>query len=247
MIQKVKLQHRTSGGTLVRSEVMLEYADGRIWFLQSPFALKNEIKAMKSSKWHGYSDPPKKIWSVADCQRNRFQLDYLMGKDVYAWFDREVEKHKYTRPLMEHQKELADHFLTYHYGIMAAEMGVGKGGLPSTKVAIPTGWITLGEIQTGDQVINPAGGVTRVKGVYRRGRMEMFKVTFSDGSFTVCSGDHLWDVRSACQKHRGKPYKTLELCEIARSGLFMVNGNARYYIPMTTPVCYNNQSLPVDP
>lgn len=127
MIQKVKLQHRTSGGTLVQSEVMLEYAKDRIWFLQSPFALKNEIKSMKGSQWHGFqSENPRKIWSVADCQRNRFQLGYLMGEDVYEWFDRDVIKHEYTRPLMEHQKELADHFLTYHYGIMAAEMGTGK-------------------------------------------------------------------------------------------------------------------------
>ena len=33
---------------------------------------------------------------------------------------------QYTRPLKTHQCDLADHFLTYHYGIMAAEMGVGK-------------------------------------------------------------------------------------------------------------------------
>jgi hypothetical protein len=126
-VQEVKLIHRTSGGTLVRSAATLEYKDGRIYFLKSPFALKDEIKAMTGSKWLGFdTDNPRKIWSVADCQRNRFQLAYLMGEDVYAWFDREVEKHEYTRPLMQHQKDLADHFLTYHYGIMAAEMRSGK-------------------------------------------------------------------------------------------------------------------------
>ncbi len=126
MIKEVKLLHRTSGGSLVRSEATVEYANGRITFLKSPFALKDEIKAMAGSKWHGFEEPPKKVWSVLDCQRNRFQLGYLTGEDVYAWFDREVVKHEYTRPLMDHQKELADHFLTYHYGIMAAEMGLGK-------------------------------------------------------------------------------------------------------------------------
>jgi hypothetical protein len=125
-IEQVKLIHRTEGGSLVRSEAVLEYKDGRIWFLKSPFALKDEIKAMSGSQWHGYQDPPRKIWSVKDCQRNRFQLSYLAGEDVYAWFDREVKKHEYERPLREHQKDLADHFLTYHYGIMAAAMGVGK-------------------------------------------------------------------------------------------------------------------------
>jgi hypothetical protein len=125
-IKEVKLIHRSPGGTLVKSEATLEYKDARIFFLKSPFALKDEIKAMQGSKWHGFEDPPRKVWSVADCQRNRFQLDYLIGEDVYAWFERPVVKHEYTRPLMEHQKELADHFLTYHYGIMAAEMRTGK-------------------------------------------------------------------------------------------------------------------------
>jgi hypothetical protein len=126
-IREVKLIHRTAGGTLVRSAATLRFADGRIEFLKSPFALKDEIKAMAGAKWHGYdADNPRQIWSIADCQRNRFQLGYLMGDDVYAWFDQEVRKHEYTRPLKLHQMDLADHFLTYHYGIMAAEMGVGK-------------------------------------------------------------------------------------------------------------------------
>ena len=125
-IENVRLQHRTAGGSLVRSQAILEYKDGRIWFLQSAFALKDEIKAMRGSKWHAHDDEPRKMWSVLDCQRNRFQLDYLKGVDVYAWFDREIVKHEYTRPLKLHQKDLADHFLTYHYGIMAAHMGVGK-------------------------------------------------------------------------------------------------------------------------
>lgn len=127
-IQEIKLIHRTAGGTLVRSAATLQYKDGRIWFLRSPFALKSEIKAMAGAKWHGYDvENPRQIWSVTDCQRNRLQLAYLMGEDVYAWFDREIIQHDYARLLMPHQKELTDHFLTYHYGIMAAEMGCVAG------------------------------------------------------------------------------------------------------------------------
>lgn len=126
MIKQVKLIHRSEGGSLLRSDAILEYTDDRIYFLKSGFALKDEIKAMAGAQWHGYADPPKKMWSVADCPRNRFQLGYLMGEDVYAWFDRPVEKHQYDRPLLAHQIEICDHFLTYHYGIIAAEPGTGK-------------------------------------------------------------------------------------------------------------------------
>jgi len=256
MLDQIKLTTRTSSGTLTRVAATVEYRAGRIFFLKSPFTLKDEIKAMKGSRWHGYDEEePRKIWSVDDCQRNRFQLEYLKGEDVYAWFDRPLVRHKYREyqragkpaEVMPHQFDLADAGLTYHYQIFAAEMGTGKGGLPSTRVATPTGWITLGEVCVGDAVINPDGGVTRVRGVYRRGRMGMFRVTFSDGATTVCSGDHLWNVRSACQKHRGESYRTLPLREIVAHGLCRANGNAMHYIPMVEPVEYAAQPLLVDP
>ena len=105
----------------------LEYRDGRIFFLKSPYSLKDEIKAMRGSHWHQFDEEnPQKIWSVEDCQRNRFQLAFLTGEDVYAWFDRPLVRHEYTRPLKEHQKDLADAGLTYHFHIFAAEMGTGK-------------------------------------------------------------------------------------------------------------------------
>jgi len=253
----IKLIHETQSGSLVRSPAKIEIADGRIFFLKSAFALKDEIKSMAGSRWHGYDDEnPHKIWSVTDCPRNHFQLGYLMGEDVYEWFERDLIRHEYrqyqlkgvdTDP-MPHQFDLADSGLTYHYQIWGAEMGTGKGGLPSTKVATPTGWTTLGEIQVGDEVINPEGGTTKVKGVYHRGRMEMFRVTFSDNSSTVCSRDHLWNVRSACRKHRGMSCEVLELQEILSRGLKGVaNGNAKHYIPMVNSVEYHKAPLPVHP
>ena len=247
-IIQTKLRTVTSSGTANLVSATLEYKDGRILFLKSPYSLKDEIKAMRGSHWHGYDEEdPRKIWSVEDCQRNQFQLSFLMGEDTYAWFDRPLVRHEYIRPLKDHQKDLIDAGLTYHYHIFAAEMGTGKGGLPGTKVATPSGWTTLGEICVGDRVINPDGGITYVKGVYHRGVMEMFRVTFSDGSSTVCSGDHLWNVRTACRKHRGMQYETLELCDIIARGLHVSNGNAKHYIPMTAPVEYEGGALPIHP
>lgn len=133
-IIECKLTTRTPNGRLIRSEATLEYKDGRILFLKSPFSLKDEIKAMKGSEWHGYKeDDGRKIWSVEDCPRNRFQLRFLMGEDVYEWFDRDLIRHEYAvfrngnpEKFMPHQCDLADSALTYHYQIWAAEMGTGK-------------------------------------------------------------------------------------------------------------------------
>ena len=135
MPEQIKLETRTSAGTILRMPATIDYVDGRIEFVKSPFALKDEIKAMAGSKWHGYDDEnPRKIWSVTDCQRNRVQLAYLMGEDVYAHFDQEIQQHEYrslTRngkpmSLMSQQIEMANGGLTYHYQIWAAEMRTGK-------------------------------------------------------------------------------------------------------------------------
>ena len=134
-ILDVKLVHETKSGTLIKSPARIEFADGRIYFLKSPFALKDEIKAMAGSRWHGFEEEnPRKIWSVKDCPRNVFQLGYLMGEDVYEWFDRDLVRHKYRQYFkdgeqmdpMPHQYDMADAGLTYHYQIWGAEMGTGK-------------------------------------------------------------------------------------------------------------------------
>jgi hypothetical protein len=130
----IELQFRTDMGTLVSTPVKIDARDNRIYFVDSPFGLKDEIKVMRGSHWHGRDEKPMKIWSVDDCFRNRFQLGFMMGEPVYQWFDRELEKHEYrqyskdgvpTDP-MPHQFEMADNGLTYHYQIWGAEMGTGK-------------------------------------------------------------------------------------------------------------------------
>lgn len=121
-----KLITETKKGTRIKSAATLRFFNGRIEFVKSPFSLKDEIKAMAGSKWHGFEEPPRKIWSVSDTPRNRFQLSYLTGENPYEWFDQEIVPRKYKRPLMPHQCDLADYGLTYHYSIWAAEMGTGK-------------------------------------------------------------------------------------------------------------------------
>jgi SNF2 family DNA or RNA helicase len=89
--------------------------------------LLNEIKAMEGAKWHSYNDTnPRKVWSIPDSQRNRFQLDYLKGGNPYRVYDLPLLPYTPTRPLMQHQIAMVQHGLTRHYCIFAAEMRCGK-------------------------------------------------------------------------------------------------------------------------
>ena len=122
-------------GRTYRKPVTLEKKDGRIWFVKSPFELKDEIKTMRGSHWHGFDDPPIKQWSVEDCQRNEFQIRWLQGENPYEWYDQPLKNFTYPQfgserfgfyDLMGQQKLMADMGLTYHYHIWGAEMGTGK-------------------------------------------------------------------------------------------------------------------------
>lgn len=127
MPENIKLVTETKKGTLLKVPATIERDGGRIYFMKSPFALKDEIKSMKGSKYHGYLEGDgRKIWSVDDCTRNNFQLEFMMGGNPYANWDKPLEKHLYSRPLFDHQYTMSDTILTYHYTILAAEMGVGK-------------------------------------------------------------------------------------------------------------------------
>ena len=97
-VVQTKLRTKTSKGTPILISATLEYKDGRIWFLKSPYSLKDEIKAMRRLALARVSRKRtrRKIWSIEDCQRNRFQLSFLTGEKAYAWFDRPLIPHEYT-------------------------------------------------------------------------------------------------------------------------------------------------------
>lgn len=110
-----------------RIPVILFYNDDKIYVkFRYNKKLITEIKSFEGAKWHGFDEPPRKIWSIADSQRNAFQLSYLQGHDPYQRFDAKIIKHDFERPLYEHQKEFANFILTMKQGIIAGEMGTGK-------------------------------------------------------------------------------------------------------------------------
>lgn len=107
--------------------VTLETIGKRI-FVTFPFnrGLIAEIKSMQGSKWHGYDEKPRKIWSIANSPRNHFQIAHLKGERPYARYDKPIAKGVYERPLYDHQKAAVDFMLTRHYCELAADCGLGK-------------------------------------------------------------------------------------------------------------------------
>ena len=126
MLVETKFLIPNKSGRVKKHKVVLDYEADRIVFVKSPFGLKDEIKAMQGARWHGFEDPPRKVWSVKNSPRNRFQIDFLEGKNPYAWFDREVKELEFTRPLYGHQKHMVNQAMTYHFQVWGVEMSLGK-------------------------------------------------------------------------------------------------------------------------
>lgn len=80
------------------------------------------VKEMFDPAW----DHSRKVWRVSKNPHNETQISYYRGEDPFAIYKKPLQVHEYPRPLLEHQKWMADNILTYHSMLCVFEMGVGK-------------------------------------------------------------------------------------------------------------------------
>lgn len=135
--------------------------------------------------------------------------------------------------------------------LIKASNGKGKAQPLEEPVLTANGWKKMGELTLNDKVINPVTGKPiKLLGIYDRGLLDTYKITFSDGSCTECAGDHLWSVfKSGKAKDRLRTLDTETLLKDYKvenktaSGTFKY----RYSTPLTVPIEGNYTKLPIHP
>lgn len=129
------------------------------------------------------------------------------------------------------------------------DCGLGKAQPLDTKILTPDGYILMGDIKIGDEILSPSGGTQTVIGVFPQGRKLMYKVTFSDGSSTRCCEEHLWSVSTDNWIKRGKGFKTLSLKEIMGENIYLSScqKSYRWRIPMTSIIQYSKRNVLISP
>lgn len=131
---------------------------------------------------------------------------------------------------------------------IADEMGLGKGGTIDSKILTPKGWTTYGQVAVGDEVIGSDGRATTVTGVFPRGRLPVYAVTFNDGASVVVDGDHLWSVQHVRNGWRHPDrWKAVSTRSLLNDGLRDGAGNLTWRIPMVRSVQFEGGPLPLDP
>lgn|GEM_PF-2814431 len=132
--------------------------------------------------------------------------------------------------------------------LLADSPGVGKAHPLTEPILTPTGFRPMGDIRAGDKVIGANGKPTEVLDVYPQGELDIFRVEFSDGSFSRVSGEHLWQVTDRkYRRHSTLHTRVLTTEEIIAEGLRHDGTSRRFAIPMTAPVQFEQVDLPVDP
>lgn len=155
------------------------------------------------------------------------------------------------------QKEYANLIKDKEIVISCGPAGVGKAQPLTSRILTPTGWTTMGDIKVGDNVIGDNGKPTEVLQIHPQGIIDIYGVTFSDGSYTECSDNHLWytetynDRNNRVRTENGRKYTfregtVKELNEIKES-LYTKRGDKNHTIPMVSPIEFIEQKLIVDP
>src|SRR5205085_5702092 len=121
----------------------------------------------------------------------------------------------------------------------------GRAQPVETPVLTPDGFRPIGSLEVGDLVVGADGGPTPVLGVYPQGQKDVYRVATQDGAETLASGDHLWSVRTAWDRRRGRPGRVLTTLDMI--GALGAHRAVRYELPLVGPVEFEPQEVPVDP
>lgn len=127
-------------------------------------------------------------------------------------------------------------------------MGLGKALKWDTLILLENGsWKFICELTLEDRVVGSDGLGHTVLGVYPQGIRELYRVTFSDGSWVDCDDEHLWTVNTPYRRWAKQPPRIKSLNEI-RQRLTDKAGNRLHFIPMVSPIKGQEiGTLPLDP
>lgn len=142
--------------------------------------------------------------------------------------------------------------------ILARSKGWGKAEALDNEVPTPTGWKQIRDVRLGDELFGGDGRIVRVAAVHPVTWVDAYRVTFSDGSSAVFSGDHLFDVDEFTGTHV-RTRRTFTVRAMAAKGLTFkrpltrgktkasTGGVSRFALPQQPVLDGPDLELPVDP
>lgn len=140
-----------------------------------------------------------------------------------------------------------------YIGTVCLSTGSGKALPNSEPVLTSNGWKLNGELTLNDKVIGSDGTFKDILGIFPQGEREIYKITFDDGSYSLCDKEHLWTVNEKSKRN----FVTVPLSYLLKRKIKNNQYDKRYgtiqeqlyfKIPLVNEVnFYQDINLPLDP
>lgn len=141
------------------------------------------------------------------------------------------------------------------YVLVKGGEGSGKGQPLSTEIPTPDGYVLMGEIQVGDEVLDEGGRVCRVTEVSKIHHKPCYKITFDTEETVVVDQDHLWEVEdynyrknyARSGKNTASKLLVLDTKTIYETYLDGYRSRVNYSIQLAKPLELPHKDLPINP
>lgn len=209
-------------------------------------------KKQRMGLWTGRTDPELYFYYVdglslvIPCGAGKLLRPYLKAAEISQDLaDHGPIPYPGSIPLYDYQEEAVQAMEKAGCGILQSPCGSGKGLPLHAKIYTPYGYTRNGDLKIGDEVCNTYGGISKVTGIYDRGKQPCYKVSFSDNTQVICDASHIWTVRNT-KKYKAD-WEERSTSELFREELVDDCGRKTYEIPISQPVCFKNRRITIDP
>ena len=177
-----------------------------------------------------------------------------------------IELNIYERELNEKQKQFIDIALDKNTKLMfvSGPAGTSKAQPLDALVLCESGYRKMGEINSGDFVFGEDGNIHKVLSIHPQGVKDVYKVSFSDGTTTECTSDHLWMTQTSDDRNERKWVRdasgirrrekapnnvgTVKTTEDILNTLYIRdNSRVNHSIPITSPIPFPKNSHVISP
>ena len=131
---------------------------------------------------------------------------------------------------------------------LLANPALGNAQPLTAGLLTPKGYIKMGDVMKGDEILGSDGKTIVVLDVYPQGEREIFEVIFHYGSKTECTDDHLWFTQTRKEKQKRVAGSVRTLSTI-RQSMVSVCRSYNHSVPRVPPIEFSkkNENLPIDP
>lgn len=118
-------------------------------------------------------------------------------------------------------------------------MAVGQAQPLHSKILTPNGYKHMGDITPKDKVIGIDGKAHDILSIHPQGLKRIYKVEFTDGTYTECCYNHLWGLSTPKRKMRGSGLLVKTTEEIKNEKIFAGKRGYKYVLPNHSPIEFN--------